>query len=197
MKITIQNKEIYEILPVQESLLKSTIPSEIYEADIARRLQYSIEYPIKGKIRAHKKKILDQLQRLGVEAAPSRIEDLIEFIAPRNDLNFKDLRENIDYSVAFDGREIFKISKSYRRMMISYMSEPEIEFYKNAVIWVMKEKMNHSLDVMHKEWDPRLSAKSLLIPLKPDAFVNLVVSQPDYKDRSGTLTDKERKALGA
>ncbi len=50
--------------------------------------------------------------------------------------------------------------------------------------WICEQKIEGCLRRMHLAWDPILTAEGITIPPGDEDYVNLVISQPTYEDRS-------------
>lgn len=51
--------------------------------------------------------------------------------------------------------------------------------------WVLMHKYDECFKNLKAEWDPKLQANGVeMVPTDPDAYAQLVFSQPNYKDRA-------------
>lgn len=56
---------------------------------------------------------------------------------------------------------------------------------KRRIHYIINHKYNRCFERLKKEWEKKLIAKGMAsLPTDPDAFAQLVFSQPDYKDRA-------------
>lgn len=56
---------------------------------------------------------------------------------------------------------------------------------KRRLQWVLTHKYEQCFKKLKSEWEPKLAAKGMeSVPTDPDAFAQLVFSQPEYKDRA-------------
>ena len=56
--------------------------------------------------------------------------------------------------------------------------------------YILEHKYQQCFARLKKEWEPKLQKRVSSVPTDPDAFAELIFSQPDYKSRS----QKEEKA---
>lgn len=58
------------------------------------------------------------------------------------------------------------------------------EDMKRRIEWILNHKYEQCYKRFKEEWDPKLIANGVQsVPTDPDAYAQLVFSQPNYKDR--------------
>ena len=75
--------------------------------------------------------------------------------------------------------------------VIMEISQQDLKCLKNDLLdtedWFVKAltgKINNCKKRMMREWIPRLRAKGLSIPSNDEELVDLILAQPDYKNRA-------------
>lgn len=184
MKFEVDSTTAFELLAWHKTLIKNDIPLAIFEADMKRRAQYSIEAPVEKAVHFRKEKLNEQLTVNGVSSVPGDLKAFSEFVGDRDDLSLSKPAVNVAKSIKADEIEIFPFTPAYQSIAITYLQPDESAYACCQIEWVLKEKIKGCLRRMHAEWDPKLSVKAIDIPLDDETFVNLVISQPDYKDRA-------------
>jgi hypothetical protein len=184
MKFSIDGNQKFELLDWHKSLIKNDIRSDIFDADMKRRATYSVDMLIHKLVHSNKEKFLKQLKSLEVKEVPGKLEDLTEFIGSRDDMGLQSTEMTSGVSLECDSVAIHSISAAYLNLAKTYFQKSEMDYLTDQLEWAFNEKIKGCLRRMHAEWDPKLSDKSISIPLDDEIFVNLVISQPDYKDRS-------------
>ena len=184
MKFLVDDIEVFELLSWQKDLIKNDIPSEIFESDMHRRAHYSAYAPVEKAIHRNEAALKQQLKQKGVSLVPGDLSAFTEFVGSRKDMSFKALKKEKHKKAKADGKEIFSFSPAYQALAKTFLKEDEDTYLTTQFEWVFKEKIKGCLRRMHLEWDPKLAIRSLEVPLDDEEFVNLVTSQPDYKNRS-------------
>lgn len=94
--------------------------------------------------------------------------------------------------ISVDNKELFALSEIQKKVIKNDI-EDEIfdEDMKKRLQYILTHKYERCFERLKKEWDPKLAAKGVaMIPTNPDAYAQLVFSQPEYKSRS----QREREA---
>ena len=88
--------------------------------------------------------------------------------------------------VTVDGVEILNINDTKKRVMQHNIPAEQFDAdMKRRLEWVIMHKYERSFKALKEEWDSKLAANGVaMIPTDPDAYAELVFSQPNYKDRS-------------
>lgn len=89
--------------------------------------------------------------------------------------------------VSINDQELFTLSEIQKKVIQNDIpSEIFEEDMKRRIRWVLlDEKYRKGLERLKKEWEPKLAERGVaMLPTDPDAFAQLVFSQPDYKNRS-------------
>ncbi len=87
--------------------------------------------------------------------------------------------------ISVNDQELFNLSEHHKNVIKNDVSQEIFEEdMKRRLNWVLMHKYENCFDKLKKEWEPRLAAKYDSLPTNPEAFANLVFSQPDYKSRS-------------
>lgn len=196
MKFLVDDVEVYELLDWHKTLIKNDIPDEIFEADMCRRCIYSLDAPIEKLVHVNKEKLKNTLRQVGVTSIPGDIKALSDAIGKRNDIGLPTLSRGVDRVIKADANPIHTLKSSYLRLAVGLYKRNEARYAQEQMEWVFGEKIKGCLRRMHLEWDPKLAALDIEIPLDDEAFVALVVSQPGYQTRSQRMTQEERTALG-
>ena len=82
--------------------------------------------------------------------------------------------------------ELFTISDTQKQVMQdNIQSEIFDADMQRRLQWVIMHKYDQCFADLKKEWDPKLVENGVsMIPTDPDAYAQLVFSQPNYKNRS-------------
>ncbi len=89
--------------------------------------------------------------------------------------------------ISIDDKEIFRLSETQKKVIKNDIKEEIFEEdMKRRLKWVLLEEKYHKcFERMKSEWEPKLRANGVaMIPTDPDAFAELVFTQPGYKNRS-------------
>ena len=65
------------------------------------------------------------------------------------------------------------------------------EWFKNAILG----KINNCKKRLFRQWIPKLREKGLSIPATDAEFVDLIISQPEYKNRQQREKEKPNSAI--
>lgn len=94
--------------------------------------------------------------------------------------------------IIVDGEELFQLSENHKRVIKNEIHEDEFDAdMKRRLQWILMHKYERCLERMKKQWEPILAQRYESLPTDKDAFVQLVLSQPDYKDRKARYAELE------
>jgi len=182
MKFSINKELIFEFKPWQIDLIEISLNGVSLMDDMKRRAIYAVEKPLKKYINTHKEKINKELKELGVLAFPSTLENLAKALVPKDEM---DKCEKIDMNCQ---SLLFNQVPSYLLALVCKFFSPadgECSFASTQVVRIFEEKIKRCLERMHFEWDKKLLAEGLSIPIDDEEFVKLVFSQDDFKNKRG------------
>lgn len=184
MKISIDGKEILTLSEIQKKVIQNDIPTNIFEADMARRLSWCVEHPCDVCYESRKKGWNDTLKERGVKSAP------IDKMALADEY-FKhcpcDLPQGKDkeLSVEVDGKRTFKVTPTHKRMLVLQGHKDPDEHCCTQMAWVLSHKFERCMERLRREWEPKLASRGMdSLPTDDDDFAVLVFAQADYKNRS-------------
>ena len=83
--------------------------------------------------------------------------------------------------------EVFSLTETQKKVIQNDIpSEIFEDDMRRRVKWVIfDEKYKRCFERLKKEWEPKLAERGVqFIPTDPDAFAELVFSQPEYMNRS-------------
>ena len=184
MKFTVDTKDAFTLLDWHKLLIKNDIPLEIFDDDMRRRAVHCVETPVHQCLHASKEELCKSLAQLGVTEIPGQIEAFCEFVGCRNDMGFDKSEISGGCGLECDSTNFHTVSNATLTLVKSFLKKEEGEYLTSQLQWIFNEKIKGCLRRMHTEWDPKLASRNINIPLDPQTFVNLVISQTDYKDRS-------------
>jgi len=80
----------------------------------------------------------------------------------------------------------FEITETQKDVICNDIKREDFDCdMKRRLKWILDHKYTRCYGRLKKEWEPKLIARGAeSLPTDPDAFAQLVFSQPDYKDRS-------------
>lgn len=87
--------------------------------------------------------------------------------------------------IKVDNVEIFEFNETKKKVIKNDIhSDIFDEDMKRRIRYILEHKYERCFERLKNEWIPKLAAKNIQsIPTDPDAFAELVFTQPDYKDR--------------
>lgn len=95
--------------------------------------------------------------------------------------------------ISVDDKELFTLSQ-VQKDVIKHDVPEEIfdEDMKRRLQYILLHKYKQCFTRLKKEWDEKLRQNGIsMIPTDPDAYAQLVFTQPNYKNRSGRNTSDE------
>lgn len=95
-----------------------------------------------------------------------------------------------------DGKEILNLSDTRKKVIKHDIADDIFEAdMERRIQYIIEHKYEQCFKRLKEEWEPKLAANGVaMIPTDPDAFAELVFSQPNYKGRKER--DAEVQALG-
>lgn len=87
--------------------------------------------------------------------------------------------------IKVDDQEVFSLSETQMNVIKNDIHEDQFNADMNRRLeWVLTHKYEQCYERLKKEWEPKLAGRGVeYVPTNPDAFAQLVFSQPDYKSR--------------
>jgi hypothetical protein len=88
--------------------------------------------------------------------------------------------------ISVDDKELYTLSEVQKKVIKHEIPEKIFDAdMKRRLHWVLNHKYDVCFENFKKEWDPKLAANGVqMIPTDPDAYAQLVFSQPNYQDRA-------------
>jgi hypothetical protein len=184
MKISIDGKEIITLSEIQKKVIQNDIPSEIFNADMVRRLKWTVDHPCDQCYDGKKKEWNAKLKEKGVKTAPVNKTELAELVFREIPVNL-DPSQNKDLVISVDDRESFRVTPTQKKMLkVQGKEDPDRHCY-SQMAWILSHKYERCMERLRSEWEPRLSASGIKsVPTDDAEFAKLVFSQKEYKNRS-------------
>lgn len=93
--------------------------------------------------------------------------------------------------ISVDGTHLFTLTEVQKKVIKNDIHENIFDDdMKRRLQYILTHKYERCFERLKKEWDPKLAQKGVaMIPTNPDAYAELVFSQPEYKNRSQRETD--------
>lgn len=89
---------------------------------------------------------------------------------------------------------IFDLNESKKRVLLNKISVEKFdETIKEMVRWCLQSYCDQAYENLKKEWLPILFKRLKSIPTDEDELVNLILSQPDYRNYSEKQSDEKVK----
>ncbi len=87
--------------------------------------------------------------------------------------------------IVVDGVDLFELTETQKKVIKNDIpSDIFEEDMKRRLHYIIAHKYEQCFKRLKEEWEPKLAKAGVeSIPTDPDAFANLVFSQPDYKDK--------------
>lgn len=88
--------------------------------------------------------------------------------------------------ISVDDQEIFRLSETQKKVIKNDILEEIFdEDMKRRLHYILNHKYEKCFERLKQEWEPKLRENGVqMIPTNPDAFAELIFSQPNYKNRS-------------
>ena len=184
MKITINGQTVCELSEIQKKVIQNDISSDIFESDMIRRLSWTVDHPCSQCHDTNKKSWNDILKSKGVKSAPVEKVALAEEVFKHIPCDLPPDQEK-DLSVDIDGREVFKVPPTQKRMLVLHGKKDPDQYCHSQMAWILTHKYERCMERLRREWEPKLTDRgSATLPTDDDEFATLVFSQTDYKNRS-------------
>jgi len=86
--------------------------------------------------------------------------------------------------ISVEDKELFTLSETQKKVIKDNINEDIFDEYaRQKLQYILMHKYERCFERLKKEWEPKLAKRMGSIPTNPDAFANIVFSQPDYKNR--------------
>lgn len=88
--------------------------------------------------------------------------------------------------ISVNDQELYNLSDTQKKViMYDIPSDIFDADMKRRLQWILMHKYEECFKHLKSEWDTKLAANGVqMIPTDPDAYAQLVFSQPNYQDRS-------------
>jgi hypothetical protein len=88
--------------------------------------------------------------------------------------------------ISVNDQELYTLSDTQKKVIMHDIPSDIFEAdMKRRLQWVLTHKYDEVFKRLKSEWDPKLAENGVqMIPTDPDAYAQLVFSQPNYQDRS-------------
>lgn len=93
MKISVDNTELFELNETQKKVIKNDIPSDIFEDDMKRRLQYILMHKYERCFERLKKEWEPKLIARGLESIPTNKDSFAELVFSQPEYKDRKSRE--------------------------------------------------------------------------------------------------------
>jgi hypothetical protein len=87
--------------------------------------------------------------------------------------------------ISVNDQELFTLTEIQKSVLKDNVNSDEFDSdMKRRLEWVLMHKYEQCFKSFKEEWDPKLASLGVeSVPTDPDAYAQLVFSQPTYKDR--------------
>ena len=96
MKISIDGKELFALSETQKNVIKNDIQSEVFEEDMARRLQYILTHKYERCFERLQKEWLPKLKKAGIASIPLDEEEFARLVLSQPDYKSRSQRDAQD-----------------------------------------------------------------------------------------------------
>jgi len=93
MKIQVDGKDLFELTDIQKKVIQNDIPSEIFEADMKRRIFNVINHKYEQCFKRLKVEWEPKLERAGVESIPTNKDKFAELVFKQPDYKDRSARD--------------------------------------------------------------------------------------------------------
>lgn len=95
--------------------------------------------------------------------------------------------------VIVDGVDLFELSDIQKKVIQNDVHSDVFDAdMKRRLKWILTHKYDECFKKFKAEWDLKLAANGVsMIPTNPDAYAQLVFSQPNYKDRKARASENK------
>ncbi|MEK7112990.1 MAG: hypothetical protein AAB875_06790, partial [Patescibacteria group bacterium] len=91
MKVTVDNQDLFTLSDFQKKVIQNDIPSEIFDADMKRRLQYILEHKYERCMERLRTEWEPKLKAAGAPSIPTDDQTFAQLVFARHD--YKDRSE--------------------------------------------------------------------------------------------------------
>ena len=97
--------------------------------------------------------------------------------------------------ISVNDQELFTLTETQKNVIKNDINDDIFdEDMKRRLHYILSHKYEQCFKRLKEEWEPKLAAKGVeSLPTNPDAFAQLVFSQPEYKSRKQRETVVEPK----
>lgn len=96
--------------------------------------------------------------------------------------------------ISVNDKEIFSLSETQKKVIMNDIDEDIFdEDMCRRLKHILMHKYERCFDRLKGEWMEKLSERVSSIPTNPDALAELIMSQPDYKNRKARDRDSDNK----
>jgi len=86
--------------------------------------------------------------------------------------------------ISVNNEHLFELTETQKKVICNDIPKTILEDdLKRRLQWILMHKYERCFARLKAEWEPKLAARMDSVPTNPDAFAQLVFSQPDYKCR--------------
>lgn len=86
--------------------------------------------------------------------------------------------------ILVDNIELFSLSEIQKKVICNDINLDEFDAdMKRRLKYILEHKYKQCFKRLKEQWDPILAQRIESVPTNPDAYAQLVFSQPDYKCR--------------
>lgn len=87
--------------------------------------------------------------------------------------------------ISVDDKEIFSLSETQKKVIQNDINaDIFVEDMKRRLQYILMHKYEQCFKRLKTEWEPKLKAMGIQsVPTDEEAFANLILSRPEYKDR--------------
>ena len=86
--------------------------------------------------------------------------------------------------IKVDGRDVLELNETQKKVIKNDIHEDEFQKdMERRVAYILQHKYERCFDRLKKEWEPKLRIRVASVPTDPDAFAELIFSQPEYRSR--------------
>lgn len=107
--------------------------------------------------------------------------------------------KNMDpINIYFNDELVRVITIEEQKVIAHKISEEDINAdIKRRISWIVDELVNVTKEQIKQEWRPKLSATLESVPTRESTLLDLIMQQPDYKDRKTRNAELEAERLAA
>jgi len=93
MKIAVDGIDLFELTETQKKVIKNEVMSDVFEADMKRRLQYILEHKYEQCFKRLKAEWDPKLESLGIESIPTNKDAYAELVFAQKSYKDRAARE--------------------------------------------------------------------------------------------------------